>query len=149
VLETNGTRIVACTSHLVLIAATGELTTRTGTATFVFAPGTFCFFKELWQKCPFRDVRLPPEWFFRKDHEPVCIGINNPELYCHVRHAQGHTWSHFFRSEQKEQGPVVAGEDVTEYLRKLPRYSRSLKEYMPEEDLWFYESQRTAKITGA
>jgi hypothetical protein len=36
---------------------------------------------------------------------------------------------------------VTAGEDVTAYFRKLPEYSKGLKEYIPEEDLWFYEDQ--------
>jgi glycosyltransferase involved in cell wall biosynthesis len=133
--------IVAFTRHLVLIAVTGELKRRTGTGTIVFAPGTLCFFRELWQRGPFRDVSLSEHRFFLKDHEAARIGINNPELYCLVRHTGGHSYRHFVRSEQKDLGPVTAGEDVTEYLRKLPVYSKSLKEYIPAEDLWFYESQ--------
>jgi glycosyltransferase involved in cell wall biosynthesis len=120
--------IVAFTSHLTLIADTGELKCRTPTDVFVGA--TFCFFRELWQKSPFRDVSLHEDILFLKDHEPARIGITNPELYCLVRHAGGHTWR-----------VTPAGEDVTECLRKLPAYSKSLKEYIPEEDHWFYESQ--------
>ena len=134
--------VVACTSHLVLIAATGELKKRTGPDRVVFAPGTLCFFRELWQRRQFRDVGTSEHRYFLQDHaEPERIGINNTELYCLVRHAQGHTWTHFLRSEQRELGPVMEGEDVTEYFRKLPPYAKSLEEYIPEEDLWFYESQ--------
>jgi Glycosyl transferase family 2 len=133
--------IVAFTSHLVLIAATGELKRRSGTGTVVFAPGTLCFFKDLWQKRPFRDVSMSEHRLFLKDHDPACIGIDDPELYCLVRHTGGHTWSRFPSSEQKELGPVREGEDVTEYLRKLPSYHKRLQEYMLEEDLWFYETQ--------
>ena len=130
--------LVAFSSCLILIADTGELKWRN---TGMFAGGTFCFFRDLWQRCPFRDVSLSEDRFFLKDHAPVRVGIDDPELYCYVRHAQGHLWSHFLRSEQKELGSVTEGDDVTEYLRKLPAYSKSLKEYIPEEDLWFYESQ--------
>ena len=130
--------IVALTSCLVLIAATGELKWRSAG---MFAGATFCFFRELWQRCPFRDVSLAEDRLFLKDHEPACIGINNPELFCLVRHAVGHSWTHVVRSEQENQDLVTVGEDVTEYLRKLPAYSKSLKDYIPEEDLWFYESQ--------
>lgn len=132
--------VVACTSHLVLIAESGELKRRTGNGTVVFAPGTFCFSRKLWQKHPFRDFSHP-ERLFLSDHEPVRIGIENPELYCVVRHAGGHTWSHFLRSEQKELGAVTAGDDVTEYFRKLPVYSKTLREYIPDEDFGFYENQ--------
>jgi hypothetical protein len=130
--------IAACASYLVLIAATGELKVSRGNT---FAGATFCFFRELWQKCPFRDISVAEDKLFLKDHEPMRIGIRNPELYCYVRHAEGHAWSFFLRSEEKEQGPVAAGDDVTEYLRKLPAYSKSLQEYVPAEDLLFYESQ--------
>lgn len=132
--------IVACKSCLVLIAATGELKWRSGVGT-MFAGGTFCFYRELWQRCPFRDARVAADKLFLEDHEPERIGIDNPELYIYVRHGLGHLWSHFLRSEQKDEGPVMAGDDVTEYLRRLPTYSRSLKQCIPEEDLWFYESQ--------
>ena len=121
--------IVAFTSYLVLIAATGELKWRSTGSTGVFAGPTFCFFRELWQRCPFRDVSLAEDQLFLKDHEPARIGIGNPELFCLVRHAWGHSWTHVEGSEQ-----MTAGEDVTEYLRKLPAYSKSLQEYIPEED---------------
>jgi len=130
--------IVAFTSSLVLIAATGELKLR---SKGMFAGGTFCFFRELWQRCAFRDVSLAEDRLFLKDHEPVRIGIDNPELYCLVRHALGHSWSKVSRSEEKRHGQVTTDEDVTENLRKLPAYSKSLKEYMPEEDFGFYENQ--------
>lgn len=130
--------IVAFTSCLVLIAATGELKCR---SKGMFAGATFCFFRELWQRCPFRDVSLAEDQLFLKDHEPARIGIDNPELFCLVRHAWGHSWTHVEGSEQNDQGQVKAGDDVTEYLRKLPAYSKSLQQYIPEEDLWFYESQ--------
>ncbi len=130
--------IAAFTSCLVLIADTGELKLKSADT---FAGGTFCFFRELWQSRPFRDVSLSEDRLFLRDHDPVQIGIDGPELYCYVRHAGGHLWSRFLRSEQKDLGPVTEGEDVTEYLRKLPAYSKTLREYIPAEDLWFYESQ--------
>lgn len=120
--------IVALTSYLVLIADTGELKWHSGS--YVYAGATFCFFREFWRKSRFRDVSLHEDTFFLTDHQPAIIGINNPELYCYVRHAGGHAWR-----------VTWEGEDVTEYVRKLPAYSKSLKEYIPRQDLWFYESQ--------
>ncbi len=130
--------IAACTSHLILIAATRELKIRRKA---MWSGGTFCFFKELWQKRPYRDISLAEDLHFLKDHKSALIGIDNPELYCYVRHAKGHLWRHFLKTEQMELGRVVAGGDVTEYLRRLPAYSKTLSEYMPEEDLWFWASQ--------
>ncbi len=130
--------IVACASHLVLLAPTGELKVR---KMAMWSGGTFCFFRELWRKCPYRDVSLAEDVLFLEDHESKLIGIDNPELYCYVRHAEGNLWRQFVRSEEMEFGPVKAGEDVTEYFRRLPAYAKSLKEYMPGEDLWFWESQ--------
>jgi glycosyltransferase involved in cell wall biosynthesis len=131
--------IVALTSHLVLIAATGELKLRNRK---LFAGATFCFFKELWRKHPFRDVNLAEDRFFLEEHGRALIEIDNPELYCYVRHAKGNTWRNFRDSQQTPHGPVTDPGDVTEYHRKeLPLYTKNLNEYIPEEDLWFYENQ--------
>jgi glycosyltransferase involved in cell wall biosynthesis len=138
--------IAACTSHLILIAATRELKVR---RMAMWSGGTFCFFKELWRKSAYRDVSLAEDLLFLKDHEAALIGIDNPELYCYVRHAGGHLWSHFVKSENMELGAVTAGGDVTEYFRKLPTYSKSWKEYIPEEDLWFWENQVQSETAPA
>jgi glycosyltransferase involved in cell wall biosynthesis len=138
--------IAACTSHLILFAATQELKVRRKA---MWSGGTFCFFKELWQECPYRDISLAEDLFFLKDHKFSLIGIDNPELYCYVRHAGGHLWSHFLKSERMELGTVTAGGDVTEYLRKLPAYSKTFKEYIPEEDFWFWEDQAQTQHSSA
>ena len=131
--------IVACTSYLVLIAGTGELKLREAAAC---AGGTLCFFRELWQSSGFRDVNIAEDKMFVQDHNPERIGIDNPELYCYVRHNCGNTWSRW--SGLKDQSS--AAEDVTVQLRKLPPYSKSLKEYIPKEDLWFYENQIEGRL---
>jgi glycosyltransferase involved in cell wall biosynthesis len=138
--------IAACTSHLILFATTQELKVRHLAR---WSGGTLCFFKELWQECPYRDISLAEDLFFLKDHKFKLIGIDNPELYCYVRHAGGHLWSHFLKSERMELGKVTAGGDVTEYMRRLPAYSKSLKEYIPEEDLWFWDNQLQSAHSSA
>jgi glycosyltransferase involved in cell wall biosynthesis len=130
--------ISACTNCLVLIAVTGELKVWNG----LFAGSTLCFFKELWRQCPFRDISLGPDQQFLKDHSVMRIGIDNPELFIIVRHGTGHTWSRLAQSQQTKNGAVTAGDDVTEALRKLPNYSRTMKDCIPAEDMWFYEDQR-------
>jgi len=138
--------IATCTSHLILFAVTQELKVRRKA---MWSGGTLCFFKELWQKCPYRDISLAEDLFFLKDHKFKLIGIDNPELYCYVRHAGGHLWSHFLKSEQMELGKVTAGGDVTEYMRRLPAYSKTFKEYIPAEDLWFWENQLQSAPSSA
>jgi glycosyltransferase involved in cell wall biosynthesis len=138
--------IAACTSHLILFAATQELKVRRKA---MWSGGTLCFFKELWQECPYRDISLAEDLFFLKDHKFKLIGIDNPELYCYVRHAGGHLWSHFLKSERMELGTVTAGGDVTEYMRRLPAYSKTFKEYIPAEDLWFWENQMQSAHSSA
>jgi glycosyltransferase involved in cell wall biosynthesis len=130
--------IVALTSCLVLIVASGELKILDRN---LFAGGTFCFFMDLWRKGAFRDLTLAEDHFFLKDHMPVRIGIDNAELYCLVRHGEHHAWSHFPTSDPMGmgQGPVLQGGDVTEYLQKLPAYSKTLDQYFPEEAASFYK----------
>ena len=130
--------IATCASHLILFAVTGELKVRHKA---VWSGGTFCFFKELWQRGPYRDVSLAEDLHFLKDHEYAVVAIDNPELYCYVRHAGGHLWSRFAASENMELGRVKKGGDVTNYLRRLPAYSKSWKKYLPQEDRWFWASQ--------
>jgi glycosyltransferase involved in cell wall biosynthesis len=129
--------IATATSNLVLIADTGELKWRTRD---LFSGGTMCFFKKLWRKRAFRDVKSAEDWLFLKDHQPAIISIENPELYCYVRHSCGHLWSHFLESVQTENGAMAVGGDVTEFFRKLPAYPKRLKECMPKEDIRFYEN---------
>lgn len=137
--------IASCTSHLILFAATQELKVRRMAK---WSGGTLCFFKELWQECPYRDISLAEDLFFLQDHKFKLIAIDNPELYCYVRHAAGHLWSHFLKSERMELGTVTAGGDVTEYMRRLPAYSKGMKEYIPEEDFWFWEKQLQSAHTS-
>ena len=40
----------------------------------------------------------------------------------------------------KRDGPVNAGDSVTEYLRRQPAYHRDLRECVPAEDFAFYQS---------
>lgn len=123
--------VAACASCLVLIVASGEVKLWTG----VFAGGTFCFPKRLWQKTPFRDIAVAEDQAFLKDHQPERIEIHNPELYIYVRHGDGHLWSRFLKSD----GLVRTGDDVTKYLEGQPNYSRSLKDCVGQDDFRFYQ----------
>ncbi len=129
--------IVACESCLLLISTHGDLRYRSGG---MFAGGTFCFFQELWRRRPFRDLAVGEDQTFLSDHQPRRIGLRNPELYMYVRHSYGHLWDRFLQSAMKRDGPVSAGDSVTEYLHRQPAYHRTLRECVPAEDFAFYQS---------
>ena len=135
--------VVGCSSCLVLIAATGELKWWNRD---LFAGGTLCFFRESWSKDKFPDIDLGEDRSFVRDHGRKQIGIQDPELYIYVRHGLGHVWSCFLESQQREEGAVQAGDDVTEHLRKLPDYFKSLKDCMPGEHVQFYEGQKLLRL---
>lgn len=120
-----GHSIVGFGCFLVLIATTGELRF---SGHGWCAGGTLCFFRQLWEKGPFRNVPRAVDWWFLRDHAPQRIKILTPELYILVRHSAGHLW--------KTMGQL----DVTEYFRRRPAYSLDLKDFLSTEDLAFYES---------
>lgn len=117
--------IVGFDCFLVLIAATQELKF---SGYGWCAGGTLCFFKQLWEKTPFRDVKKAVDWWFLKDHAPKRIKIRNVELYILLRHDSGHLWT--------SMGKL----DVNEYFHRQANYSKTLRDILPEEDLQFYEN---------
>ena len=78
--------VVACSSCLVLISDTGELRHWEG----LFAGGTLCFRKGLWQEEPFREVDLGVNQYFLADTSAHQVGIDYPEPYIYVRRSFGH-----------------------------------------------------------
>lgn len=119
--------IVGFDCFLVLITATGELKF---SGHGWCAGGTLCFFRQLWEKNPFRNVPRAVDWWFLKDHVPRRIKIRNPELYILVRHGRGHLW--------KTMGKL----DVTGYFCRRLNHTKSLKDLLSTEDQAFYEGLR-------
>ncbi len=125
--------IVGFDCFLVLIAETGELKF---SGYGWCAGGTLCFFRQLWEKRPFReDTPFTEDWWFLKDHAPQQIKIRKPELYVLVRHGLGHGWTR------------IGQMDVTEYFRRQPAYSKSFRDCLPAEDWAFYESLRHIAVS--
>jgi glycosyltransferase involved in cell wall biosynthesis len=91
------------------------------------AGGTFCFYRKLWQRKPFRDLAKDEDYWFVYDHRPRIRRVCAAEHYILVRHGRN-TWQ--FR----------AGEPVDEFFRTLGRYRKSLETLVPDEDLGFYRS---------
>jgi glycosyltransferase involved in cell wall biosynthesis len=89
--------------------------------------GTFCFYRKLWQRCPFRDIAAYEDYWFVNDHRPRIRRVCATEHYIVVRHNRN-TWQ--FRY----------GERVNSYFRSRPRYQKPLEALVPAEDLAFYRS---------
>lgn len=118
-----GCAIVGLDCFLVLITATGELKF---SGHGWCAGGTLCFFKQLWERSPFRDVPRAVDWWFLRDHPSARINICSPELYILVRHHAGHVWT------------TLKGLDVTEYFSQRPAYHKGLADCLSWEDQTFY-----------
>lgn len=116
--------IVGFDCFLVLIAATGELKF---SGNGWCAGGTLCFYRNLWEKRPFRDVPKAVDWWFLKDHSPQRFKIQDPGFYILLRHNAGQLWT--------KMGKL----DVTEYFHNRPNYSKTLRDILSKEDLLFYE----------
>jgi glycosyltransferase involved in cell wall biosynthesis len=120
--------ITALECFLVLIASSGALK-HSGMGWF--SGPTLCFFKDLWEKTPFRDLPRAVDYFFLNDTQAQRVRIAQAELLMLVRHSAGHTWN------------MLGKQDVTDYFRKRLDYTKSLADYLLfPEDLAFYCSLR-------
>jgi len=126
--------VVGSDCFLVLIAATGALKF---SGHGWCAGGTLCFFKQLWEQRPFRDLPRAIDWWFLKDNAPERIKLQNPELYILVRHADGHLWN------------TLGKGDVSAYFRRQPNYSRALGDIVAPADYAFYERLRAVAAVGS
>jgi glycosyltransferase involved in cell wall biosynthesis len=124
-----GHSIVGLDCFLVLIAASGELKF---SGHGWCAGGTLCFFKQLWELRPFREVERAVDWWFLQDDAPEHITICNPELYMLVRHHAGHLWT------------TLKGIDVTTYFGRCPGYEKGLTDCIAAEDREFYRRLKPA-----
>ncbi len=111
----------------VLITQTGDLK---WTGHGRFAGGTFCFPKQLWRQCPFRDVARDVDRWFLEDHEAERVRVCRPGLYIYVRHRGTHLWTH------------RRDEDVVEYYLRQPNFWKPLDELMAPDDVRFYRELR-------
>jgi glycosyltransferase involved in cell wall biosynthesis len=93
------------------------------------AGATFCYWKPIWQRHPYRDTHRAEDFFFLEDARPHVRCLQEPELFAIVRH-RDHTWT----SEH--------GRDVTRRLSALPAYKRSMEEIVGAEAAKFYERAR-------
>lgn len=89
---------------------------------------TLCFHRELWQRCPFRDVRTGYDSWLLRDLRPEVTRICAPDLYVVVRHG-GNTWVR-----------MGDGDSADRFLSRLPYHSNPLSALMPREDAEFYRS---------
>jgi len=127
--------LVGMGRFLVLIAGAGALKDPGGGW---FAGGTLCFRRELWERCPFRDVRVKADLAFQEECGAARTSIDHaPELYILVRHGHGHAWNRMRET------------DVTGWFARRPDYARTLAEVVPApEDRAFYASLRADRATA-
>ena len=93
------------------------------------AGATFCYFKTLWERSPYRDVVGAEDYFFLLDSQPRRVPVYNPELFIIIRH-RSHTW--------KEE----RGMDVTTNLKRAKNYHKRIDEVIGKDDYTFYVSAR-------
>lgn len=93
------------------------------------AGATFCYFKILWKKSPYRDVVTAEDYFFLLDTQPNRVPVYDPELFVIIRH-RNHTW--------KEE----RGIDVNTHLRRAKNYHKHINEVIGRDDYIFYELAR-------
>jgi glycosyltransferase involved in cell wall biosynthesis len=91
------------------------------------AGGTFCFYRKLWQRKPFRNVAKNEDYWFIYDHRPRIRRVCAAEQYIVVRHGRN-TWT------------SIGGHNVDAYLRAMPPYEKLLESLVPAEDAAFYRS---------
>ncbi len=91
------------------------------------AGGTFCFYRELWERRPFRDIAKDEDYWFMYDHCPRIRRVCAAECYIVVRHGRN-TWQFY------------ATERVDRYFQSLPLYPKALEALVPPEDFTFYRS---------
>jgi O-antigen biosynthesis protein len=89
--------------------------------------GTFCFYRKLWQRKPFRDVAKDEDFWFLNDHLPRVRPVCAAEQYIVVRHGRN-TWN------------SLTDQNVDSYFRALPPYRKPLAALVLPEDLVFYRS---------
>jgi len=125
--------MVGLSRFLVLIAPTGQLK---DSDEGWFAGGTLCFRRELWERCPFRDVRMKADQWFQDECGAAKVGVSRPELYVLVRHGRN-VWNRMGET------------DVTGWFARRPDHARTLAEVMPApEDRAFYASLRAERATA-
>ena len=86
--------------------------------------GTYAFSRRLWERRPYRAVKLDEDTAFFKDHRFWYMPVEKPELLVYLRHNQGH------------------GGRMTHdhYMKRCEPSGLSLKQIMPSEDAAFYRS---------
>lgn len=104
-----------------------------------FAGATLAFFRELWERCPFRDVPYREDGCFLDDHaEAARLRLHDPELFIAVRHGRN-SWNRLVPEPSVPRIDAgVAG--VTDFFLQCRRYERSLDEVMGPVHAEFYRN---------
>jgi glycosyltransferase involved in cell wall biosynthesis len=104
-----------------------------------FAGATLAFFRDLWERCPFRDIGFCEDYCFLDDHaEAAHLRLHDPELFIAVRHGRN-TWNRLVRDPSVPRIPPDVS-DVTDFFLQCPRYERSLDEVMGPVHAEFYRN---------
>ena len=123
--------VVAWDCFLVLLAGDGCL--RHSGHSWA-AGATLCFYRELWQHKPFRDVPSRVDRWFLADTGHSIRRVCEPELFVVVRHG-GNTWT-----------AVNSEYSVDDYLRKRPPYPKPLRDMIEPADWGFYEALARGEV---
>jgi glycosyltransferase involved in cell wall biosynthesis len=104
-----------------------------------FAGATLAFFRQLWERRPFRDIAYREDGCFLDDHaEAAQLRLHDPELFIAVRHDRN-TWNRLVQEPSVPRIPPDVS-DVTDFFLQCPRYERSLDEVMGPVHAEFYRT---------
>lgn len=95
------------------------------------AGGTFCFYREMWERVPFQDRFSGSDTAFLRDHQPRLIRVCAPEQYMLVRHGRN-TWQQIRGAE--------GDKPVESYFRQRSPFPRSMESLVGSEYATFYNS---------
>lgn len=126
--------IVAMETFLVLVVGRDALFRAGGGW---YAGATLAFFRQVWERRPFRDVPYEEDGFFVEDHpEATRLMLHDPELFVAVRHSKN-TWNEFAPKSRiaPTDGPPAS---VTEFFTHRAPYERSIDDVMGSENAAFY-----------
>jgi glycosyltransferase involved in cell wall biosynthesis len=104
-----------------------------------FAGATLAFFREVWERCPFRDVPYREDGGFLEDHaEAARLRLYDPELFIAVRHG-GNSWNRLV-PEPSVPRIDAGGADVTDFFLQCRHYERTIDEVVGPEHAEFYRN---------
>ena len=101
------------------------------------AGATLAFFRQVWERKPFRDLSYGEDGLFLDDHpEAARLRLYDPELFVAVRHGTN-SWNEHVPSAGEPGGSKQAV-PVTDFFLRCTPYERSVEDVLGKENAAYY-----------